>query len=91
MSKTIPAHTTAKWDGNKVTNKGSLPLWSGKGPAPAIGATVPVGRGLTVLVEEYFVQEGWLMIKGVRSDGKRGDLAGAEIRWELVADQAAAK
>lgn len=80
----IPDHVQAEWDGNKLLNKGGLPLWSGLGPVPKVGTNVPVGRGLTVLVEGYKVDAGWLMIIGTRSDGKRGDLAGAEIAWDQM-------
>jgi hypothetical protein len=85
---TVPAHLHAEWDGDRLLNGGGLPLWSGSGPAPAIGGIVPVGRGLTVKVEGYRVDGGWLMITGERSDGVRGDLAGVEIAWKLVEDQA---
>jgi len=63
-----------------------LPLWSGKGEPPAIGSTVPLGgpNDMTVKVEGYAIQAGWLMIIGVRSDGKRGDLAGMEIHWPAL-------
>lgn len=80
----IPAHAVAVWQDGKLTNKGELPLWSGKGAVPAIGDVVPVGKGLTVQVKDYKVDAGWLMLVGVRSDGQHGDLAGAEIAWKLL-------
>jgi len=60
-----------------------LPLWSGKGAPPAIGSTIALAgpKDMTATVEGYEVKAGWLMIIGVRCDGKRGDLAGIEMRW----------
>lgn len=81
MSEGIPAFERAQWDGNKLLNRGALPLWSGKGEPPAIGSSVPVGKGLTVRVYRYEEVEGWLMIIGERSDGRWGNLAGTEIVW----------
>ena len=81
---TIPAYEFAIWSGNTVTNTGSLPLWSGKGAVPAIGDVVPVGRDLTITVEGYVIDARWLMLLGVRSDGMRGNLAGAEIAWHRM-------
>jgi hypothetical protein len=81
---TIPHHTAPIWNDGKLMNRGNVPLWSGKGPVPEIGDIVPVGKGLTVLVEDYKVDHGWLMLVGVRSDGVRGDLAGTEIAWKLM-------
>jgi hypothetical protein len=80
----VPKYALPVWKDGKVENKGDLPLWSGKGPVPAIGDVVPVGRDFSVEVEGYKVDAGWLMIVGVRSDGKRGDLAGAEIAWGRI-------
>jgi len=77
-------YVRAIWAGDTVTNKGELPLWSGKGELPAIGADVPVNRFLSARVEGYSVEGGWLMLDAQRSDGKRGTLAGAEIAWNLV-------
>jgi hypothetical protein len=37
-----------------------------------------------VKVEGYKVDAGWLMLVGERNDGKRGDLAGAEINWKRM-------
>ncbi len=81
MASAPPPWERAQWDGKKLLNGGGPPLWSGKGNPPPIGSTVDVGKGLTVKVERYSVDAGWLMILGVRSDGKRGNLAGAEIVW----------
>jgi hypothetical protein len=81
---TIPTTAAPIWQDGKLLNRGAVPLWSGKGPVPEVGAVVPVGKGLTVLVEDYKVDAGWLMLVGVRSDGVRGDLAGAEIAWSMM-------
>lgn len=79
----IPAWERPVWTDGRVEPGSGLPLWSGKGDPPAIGSIVALaGPGnMTVRVEEYKVDGRWLMILGERSDGKRGDLAGAEIRW----------
>jgi hypothetical protein len=82
----IPEYEVPVWGENyAVLNKGGpLPLWSGKGPVPAVGDVVPVGRDFSVKVEGYKVDAGWLMLVGERNDGKRGDLAGAEINWKRM-------
>lgn len=89
MAKPIaPAHIAAIWKDGRVTNKGGLPLWSGKGPVPAIGATVTCNdkAGTQVTVTGYTVEEGWLMVTGFRTaePAKVGNLAGTEIRWPKV-------
>lgn len=84
MLTTIPDHARAQWDGNRVINKGDLPLWSGEGAVPNVGDVVPVNRFLSARVDGYKVEGGWLMLICTRSDGKRGDLAGAEIAWKLA-------
>ena len=67
----------------KASN-GDAPLWSGKGAPPAVGAYIDIaGRGAEVATVLGYVIEGdWLMLWCERhSDGKRGDLAGTEIRY----------
>ena len=61
-----------------------LPLWSGKGEPPEIGAYVDIAGPRTEIatVLGYYLDDCWLMLWAERhSDGKRGDLAGAEIRY----------
>ena len=83
---TIPAHTLAIWDDKcNLLNEDAAPLWSGKGPVPAIGDIVPVGKGMTVRITGYKIDGPWLMLLGERSDGRRGDLAGPEINWKRMA------
>lgn len=85
---TIPAYIRPVRDAaGNVTNKGSLPLWSGKGEPPAIGAVVTCDdrKGTRVKVTGYEIEAGWLMVVGTRLiDGARGNLAGAEILWPEV-------
>jgi hypothetical protein len=69
---------------------GGVALWSGRGPVPQVGDVLPVSGSLTVRVDGYSVDAGWLMLICERSDGKRGNLAGAEIAWKLVDAMAAA-
>lgn len=66
----------------KASN-GDAPLWSGKGAPPAVGTYVDIkGKGAEVATVLGYVVEGdWLMLWCERhSDGRRGDLAGTELR-----------
>jgi hypothetical protein len=85
----LPPHTLAQWDGATLLNPDDGPLWSGQGPLPALGAVVPVGKGMTVKVEGYRFAAGFVMLLWERSDGKWGDLAGPEIAWKLLARESA--
>lgn len=82
---TIPAYTVAEWNGHEVTNKGELPLWSGKGTPPAIGSVVETSGRIRhqVKITGYAVEDGWLMALGYRvaEPAKSGNLAGAEIYY----------
>lgn len=79
-----PAWAHAKWEGNKLLNEHEAPLWSGKSDVPAVGAYVDIAgpKNEVATVLGYYVADGtWLMLWCERhSDGKRGDLAGTEIR-----------
>ena len=77
----IPTYARPIWKDGKVLNKGALPLWSGKGEVPAVGETVEIqGRQkMTATVTGYSIEGGWLMLLAIRSDGRRGNLAGTEI------------
>lgn len=85
----LPAWEQAVWEGEgnarRLVNRGTeQALWSGKGPPPAIGEVVEIAgpRDEKMTVSHYEIEDGWLMIWGRRhSDGFRGNLAGAEIRW----------
>lgn len=80
---TVPAYELPVWVDGRVTNKGDVPLWSGKAPPPEIGTTVIASGRIRheIMVTGYKVDGGWLMIEGYRINdpGFRGDLAGAEI------------
>lgn len=81
----------AQWEGGELINRDcGLPLWSGKGEPPEIGDIVELsGPGsLTAAIEGYSVDDGWLMAWGTRCDGKRGNLAGAEIRFPAQSAEA---
>lgn len=82
---TIPAYQRAVWEDGKVTNKGDLPLWSGRGEPPAIGSEVRTFDRFRhrVTITGYQVEGGWLMATGYRTDepAVKGNLAGAEIYW----------
>lgn len=82
----IPAWKRPEWnDKGGATNKGEVPLWSGKGEPPEIGAVVKCSdrKGTEVRVLGYLVMEGWLMIDGLRlHDNQRGNLAGAEVHYD---------
>lgn len=80
----IPAYVRPIWENGKVTNMGDLPLWSGKGAPPEVGAVVRIAgrQSMHCRITGYEVEGGWLMATGERvEDGKRGNLAGAEIYW----------
>jgi hypothetical protein len=82
----LPAYVRAIRDSaGRVTNQGELPLWSGKGEPPPIGAVITCNdRPKTqVVVTAYSVEGGWLMIHGYRQadPSRSGNLAGAEILW----------
>ena len=76
----IPPHVPAKWDGYKLLNRGGWPVWSGKQPVPTVGMEVRALGGMVCCVTGYEVDSGFLMVKCYRvSDGRTGNLAGAEI------------
>lgn len=85
-----PAHTVAIWKDGRVTNKGALPLWSGKGEPPAIGSTITCAdkAGTQVTVTGYAIDDGWLMVIGYRTaePAKTGNLAGIEIRYSATVE-----
>jgi hypothetical protein len=80
-----PAYTVAKWEGGKVVNDDMMPLWSGKGPLPAVGSEVVCDdrKNTVCVVLGYMLEDKWLMVVGHRKGepNKIGTLAGAEIRW----------
>ena len=79
------AYGRPHWVDGRVTNKGGLPLWSGKGEPPAIGSEVTCNdpHGTRVTVTGYRIAGGWLMVRGYRTaePDKAGNLAGAEILY----------
>lgn len=85
----LPQWQRPLWEGEgnarRVSNKREgVALWSGKGDPPAVGDVVEIAgpRDERMTVSHYEIEAGWLMIWGRRhSDGFRGNLAGAEIRW----------
>jgi hypothetical protein len=94
----VPAHARAVWEKNAETGHfelmngdSPLPLWSGKGEPPAIGAEVETSGNVRhkVTITGYTTAPlgngrtgSWLMALAHRHhDNKRGDLAGAEIEY----------
>lgn len=80
-------YTVAKWENGKVANDAGLPLWSGKGPLPAVGSEVICNdrKGTVCVVLGFQVEGKWLMVAGHRKGddpSKVGNLAGAEILWK---------
>jgi len=79
----LPTFAFAEWSGRELLNRESAPLWGGKAPPPAVGAYIDIAgpRAEVATVLGYFIDGDWLMLWCERhSDGKRGDLAGPEIR-----------
>lgn len=87
----LPAWEFAKWDGGRLLNDGALPIWSGEGAPPAIGASVLTHGKISheCTITGYIVSGGWLMALAVRvADQVSGDLAGTEIRYPLERKEA---
>lgn len=89
----VPVYERARWDGDKLANRGAPhPLWSGKGAPPHVGDVVPLtGRGgHTATITGYVVESGWLMALAYRTaePATRGTLAGAEISYPAPAEPA---
>lgn len=72
-------------EAGRVMNKGTTPLWSGKGEPPAIGSTVTCSDrvGTQVTITSYTIEDGWLLAEGYRTASpiRTGTLAGMEIRY----------
>lgn len=83
ITTVAPNYARPIWREGLLTNKHEAPLWSGKGELPAVGAYVDISgpKNEVATVLGYFIDDGWLMLWCERhSDGRRGDLAGTEIR-----------
>lgn len=81
----VPPFARPDWgNGRELVNADSpLPLWSGKGEPPAVGATVRLAGigGKSAVITGYEIDGPWLMALGYRADEpeRRGNLAGTEI------------